>query len=325
MRLIPVDLLDSELLRPMAGTCCLVTGASGFLGRNLLATLLAADAEVHLTTHSRPAGEIPHGGEAQAHACDLTQLADVERVFDLIRPEFVFHLATGRGDEIHGRDSLLGNALSADRLVRASLRYPPRRLIAAASSLEYGPQPLPLREDLMLAPSSLYGATKAASTLLFRQAALNQGLPITVLRIFSIYGYWEPAKRLIPTAMRAALDQLELPMTPTGPKRDFVFVSDVVEALLLAAQAEIPNGEIINVGTGLQTGNEEAVAKIQAVSGLPIRVKSGAYPQHATDTDFWCADRDKALRLLGWQPRHDLDGGLRKTWRWFRDVGHRHL
>jgi nucleoside-diphosphate-sugar epimerase len=325
MRLTPVDLAGSELLRPLAGKRCLITGASGFLGRNLLATLIAADAQVHFTTHNCPAEEIPHSGEAQAHACDLTRLADVENVFDEVRPEYLFHLATGRGDEIHGRDSLLGNILSADRLVQASMRYPPVRIIVAASSLEYGPHPAPLNEDMMLAPDSLYGVTKAASTLLLRQAALKQQLPVTVLRIFSIYGYWEPAKRLLPTAMRAALEHLELPLATTGPKRDFVFVSDVVEALLLPALAENVHGEIINVGTGEQTSNEEAVAKIQAVSGLPIRVQANAYPQRATDTSYWCADPGKAYRMLGWKPRHNVDEGLLKTWQWFRDVGHIHL
>lgn len=325
MLLTPVDLAGSRLLLSLTGKRCLITGASGFLGRNLLATLIAADTEVHFTTHNCPAEDIPYGEEANAHACDLTRLADVERVFDQVRPEYVFHLATWRGDEIHGRDLLIGNTLSADRLVQASRRWRPTKIIVASSSLEYGPHPTPLHEDMMLAPNSFYGVTKAASTLLFRQAALTQQLPVTVLRIFSIYGYWEPAKRLLPTAMRAALDHLELPLAATGPKRDFVFVSDVVEALLLAALAENLHGEIINVGTGKQTSNEDVVAKIQAVSNLPIRVQANAYPQRATDTSHWCADPGKAYQMLGWKPRHNVDEGLLKTWQWFRDVGHTHL
>ena len=125
MRLTPVDLAESELLEQLAGKRCLITGASGFLGRNLLATLIAADAEVHFTTHNRTSEDIPHGEEAKAHACDLTRFAEVKNVFDEVRPEYLFHLATGRGDEIHGRDSLLSNILSADRLVQASMCYPP--------------------------------------------------------------------------------------------------------------------------------------------------------------------------------------------------------
>lgn len=320
MRLTPVDLGGTALLRPWAGKRCLITGASGFLGRNLLATLLAAGAEVHFTTHRRPAREIPQGGEAKAHACDLVRLEEVERVFAEVMPEYVFHLATARADGQPGRDLLLGNVLAADRLVRACLLWRPSRLVAAGSSLEYGPHAVPLREDMVPEPDSLHGATKAAATLLFRQAALEHGLPVAVLRIFSIYGYWEPGKRLIPSAMRAALERAELPLA-VGPRRDFVFVSDVVEALLLAAQVDEAVGEIVNVGTGLQTGNEDVVAKIQALSGLPIRVRAGAYPPRATDASFWCADPAKAASLLGWTPRHSLDEGLRKTWEWYRAVG----
>lgn len=246
-------------------------------------------------------------------------------VFKDVQPEYLFHLATSRGDEIHHRDQLLGNILSADRLIQACIHWQPKRIIVASSSLEYGAHPTPLHENMMLTPNSLFGTTKAASTLLFQQAALKQQLPITILRIFSIYGYWEPAKRLIPTAMRAALEQLELPLAATGPTRDFVFVSDVVEALLLAAQAENVCGEIINIGTGQQTSNEAAIDKIQTISNLPIQIKANAYPQQATDTSHWCADPSKAYRMLDWKPRHNVDEGLRKTWEWFRDIGHIHL
>jgi len=325
MQLIPVDTHVNTLLGPLAGTCCLITGASGFLGRNLIASLLATGADVHIVTHHRSNDEIPLGEHTSAHQCNLAIPLEVEALFADIRPEYVFHLATARGDSNQDRDAFLSNILIADGLIRAALKWQPRRMVIAQSSLEYGPHVQPLKETTPLIPPTLHGATKAATTLLFQQAAIEHQLPIVMLRIFSVYGYWEPWKRLIPTAMQAALSGQVLPMTSGVYRRDFVFVTDIMEAFARAALTGDVDGEIFNIGSGTQTSNNGIVGCIEDVCGCSLSIDRGAYASHITDTGFWCADNTKAQRLLNWKPRHSLNEGLAKTWKWFLEVAPRHV
>ena len=95
--------------------------------------------------------------------------------------------------------------------------------------------------------------------------------------------------------------------------RDFVFVDDVVEALLLAAQLPGAEGEIVNAGTGRQTTNEELVATLGAVLGRELDVRPGKFEARPWDTETWVADTAKAERLLGWTARTSLADGLAQT------------
>ena len=138
-----------------------------------------------------------------------------------------------------------------------------------------------------------------------------------ILRPFSVYGPWETPSRLIPSAIRAALDGLELPLTAPGYRRDLVHVDDVVDACLAAATVDVPPGEIVNVGTGQEWTNEEVVSAISAVMGREIRTRPGEYPARLSDTAHWIADTRKAEQLLGWLPRRPLRDGLEQTVRWW--------
>ena len=322
-------MLHDGRLRALAGRLegkrCLVTGATGMLGRNLVPLLAAAGAQVHVTSHRRAAATVFFRERIEAHSCDLADRENVDALFGAVRPEFVFHLATARGDPHRYRDRYIGtNVLGADNLVRAATKQKVLRLVVAGSSLEYGPHPYAMDEAVVPKPDTLHGVTRAAGTLLFREAALSAALPVVVLRLFSVFGYWEPSRRLIPSAMRAALNGHRLPMTGYGFRRDFVFVSDVIEALLLGALAENVDGGLFNIGTGIQTGNHEVVDLIEAVSGRPVERDIGAYVPHATDTEFWCADASRAAAELQWRPRHTLREGIEKMWRWYVETPDRY-
>ncbi len=134
-----------------------------------------------------------------------------------------------------------------------------------------------------------------------------------MLRPFAIYGPGEPAKRLIPTAIRAALDGTPFRITAPGFTRDFVFVEDVVDAYLAAADAPGIEGHLINVGTGRATSNEAVVHLVASVVGRPITLHPEPFPAKPTDTAVWCADITKARDLLGWSPTHTLEQGLVRT------------
>jgi nucleoside-diphosphate-sugar epimerase len=92
-------------------------------------------------------------------------------------------------------------------------------------------------------------------------------------------------------------------------------VDDVVRGCLLAAGADgLPPGQVLNLGTGVQTANEELVALAEQVTGRPVRTQVGAHPGRSWDTGSWVCDPALAGRLLGWQPAVDLRTGLARTW-----------
>lgn len=311
----------------LAGRPVLVTGAAGFVGANLVKALLRQGAEVHavvrpITRLWRLADDL---SRLELHLVDLTDRAGLEAVVAAARPELIFHLAAPGGHPSGPRERLellSATVLGTANLLEAASRLDYRRFVHAGSSLEYGARAAPLNEADRLEPSTFRGAAKAAATLLCLQHARAERRPITVLRLFSVYGFWEPPGRLVPTTILAVLQGRDIALTAPGYRHDFVFVDDVVDAVLLAAGTQGVDGEVINVGSGQQWCNEDVVAMVQSLAGRRVNVRVGAYPARPSDTAHWVADVRKAGALLGWHPRHDLAGGLQKTIEWWRHHHH---
>jgi nucleoside-diphosphate-sugar epimerase len=136
-----------------------------------------------------------------------------------------------------------------------------------------------------------------------------------VLRAFQVYGQGDHPGRFVPAVLRAAAEGSVLPLTGPGQRRDWVHVDDVVRGCLLAATADaLPPGQVLNLGTGVQTANEELVALAEQVTGRPVRTQVGAHPGRSWDASSWVCDPALAGRLLGWSPALDLRTGLARTW-----------
>ncbi len=303
---------------------CLVTGANGFIATHLTAALAALGCDVHGIV--RPDTVIPRlhrkAANIELHEVDLGRGDEVARAVAAIRPRFVFHLAVSRrGSDAQQRlQSVTTNVIGTSNLLVALAALPVRAFVHMGSSLEYCAGDDPRRESDPLEPDTHYGWTKAAATLLVRQRASAFGFPAVVLRAFYVYGFGEPDHRLIPSAIRAAFDGLELPLTASPCGRDFVFVDDVVDACLRAARAaDRIRGEVINVATGRETRNDEVVALVEKLSGRPVRVQKGAFAARAWDDGRRIADIRKAHDLLGWAPEHSLEAGLARVLAWWSE------
>lgn len=308
-------------MNPWPGTPVLLTGAAGFIGANLARRLMDLGARVHVLV--RPATDLWRldgvVSRLAVHHADLVDRGALEGIVRAAAPEVVFHLAA-RGATRHDLDAgelFAANVLGTVNLLTATGALPSARFVHLGGSSEYGPRSTPLRETDRLEPVTPYGSSKAAATLACQQFARAHGRPIVILRPFSVYGPWESSSRLIPAAIRAALESTELRLTPPGYRRDLVYVDDVVEACLLAATRDVGVGEIVNVGTGHQWSNEEVVGAIERVSGRRIQARAGHYPPRRSDTAHWVADTAKAEQILGWKARRTLESGLAETVSWW--------
>lgn len=251
---------------------------------------------------------------------DLLDVDTLSRVLRRAAPDFVVHAAVagGHGATPEEATNLLASAvLGTNSLLRALAGVPIRRLVHAGSCLEYAPRCRPLREDDLLGPVTLRGVAKAATTLLLQQCSLASHLPVVTLRLFHVYGPREQPHRLIATASRALVRGFPLPLTRGETRRDFVFIDDVAAAFLAALVAEFAVPAIVNIGTGVVTTNVEVVSLLREISGRPLDVVEGTFPQRAVDTEQFGADISLARALLGWTPTRSLREGLAETYRWW--------
>jgi nucleoside-diphosphate-sugar epimerase len=137
------------------------------------------------------------------------------------------------------------------------------------------------------------------------------------LRPFSVYGPWEGARRFIPTLLRAAMTGEPIPLVK-GPRHDFIFVEDVVDACLCATRVATVAGAVFNIGSGVSTTNEAVVETTRQVTGRPIPIAEAPHPSSPADRAFWCADISAAREHLAWTPRHSLAEGLAATYEWMQ-------
>ena len=218
----------------------------------------------------------------ETHVASLTDADALHRAFVRARPAVVLHLATPRGRDEAARARILeATVTGAIHLLRLAREFGVQRLVVAGSSLEYRPSDAPLTEDAPVEPTTVHGAAKAAATLLYRQAALETGVPVSVLRFFHVYGPWESRHRLLPSAIRAALDGTPLPLTGGAVARDWVFVGRRGRRRCSAPWACDRSGEVINVGSGQEIRTKPSSQCVADTIGRPIRDRRRRVPPRA--------------------------------------------
>lgn len=295
-----------------------VTGAGGFIGRNLVRALVERGDEAVALVRSRGSDFDP---DVEVIEADVTDAHATLEAMRRARAEAVVHAAMAKShprteDEVD--TSLRISVLGTEAVLRAAEIAGVRHVVHVGSSLEYGPLPHAIGEGEPLSPTTARGAHKAAAAILVL-AAGRQGLGTTIVRPFSVYGPWEPEHRLVPTAIAAALDGSALPLTPRGIRRDLIHVDDVVDGVLRVLDRGADTyGQVFNLGTGIDHDNHDVVAAVERAVGRPIALRNDEHPGRPPDTERWVADATQARDVLDWRPRYTLDEGLAHTVVWRR-------
>jgi UDP-glucose 4-epimerase len=191
------------------------------------------------------------------------------------------------------------------------------RVVLISSGAVYGDQQeQPLREDAPPSPRSPYAVSKLAAEYYVRTIGALWGIETVSLRVFNAYG---PGQHLppshppvIPNFIRQGLRGGSLVVHGDGNQtRDFIFVNDVVRAMISTATATTINQLVINVGSGLETSVRTVAQKVLELTGNKAELLFT--PRNDPGVSRMCADISLAREKLDYQPRHDLDEGLRLT------------
>jgi len=300
----------------------LISGAKGFLGSCLLRRLINNNEEVHIILREKKNLCLIEYilDRVTPHISDLTDLGELQKIIYKIRPTVIYHLATfGAYSYQDDPDKIIKtNILGSWNLLKVTSQIDYELFVNTGTSSEYGFKETPMKETDLLEPASYYAVTKCSQTLLCSYTAKRDKKPIVTLRPFSVYGPYEGAARLIPKLMRSLYLKQKINLVSPEISHDQIYVDDVVDAYLLIDKLKNYNGEIFNIGTGIQSTVKEVVETAVKVTGRTTDFRWGEMKQRAWDTKNWVADISKAEKLLNWRPKIDLKKGLLLTWEWFQ-------
>jgi nucleoside-diphosphate-sugar epimerase len=187
------------------------------------------------------------------------------------------------------------------------------RLVHLSAYIYGQPEKLPVAESAPVRANNPYAFSKYMSEQACRFHAEQFGVPVTILRPFNIYGPGQANQFLIPTIL-AQLHGATVEMLDLEPRRDYVFLPDLVDAILRAETLIATGCRIVNIGSGQSVSVAEIVAMAQAVAGTSLRVVSRGKKRSNEIPDV-VADITAARDLLGWSPQSGLAEGLKECWR----------
>lgn len=302
----------------------LITGGSGFIGANLVRSLINQNAKPHLFLRSEAnTWRLKNVlRKIKIHNTDITNKPAVKKIIKKIKPQVIFHLAVygAYPQQTNLETTIRTNIFGTVNLLEA-IKNSQTVLVNTGTSSEYGFKNKPMKETDSLEPTFAYAASKAATSWLGRIFSQQFNQPIITLRPFSIYGDWEEPTRFIPTIINNCLKNQPIKLVAGKQVRDFLYVEDMVKAYLMAGQRLDLRGEIFNIGSGKQVLVSEVAREIIKLVNNPVTVKVGAYQPRQWEANNWQADISKAKKILKWQPQFSLEQGLKKTITWWGNAG----
>jgi nucleoside-diphosphate-sugar epimerase len=302
--IVPASIVDDP--HAWRGVRVLVTGASGFIGSHLVSRLTAMGAEVHAVSRR------PGHGPAW-HVVDLTDVCECIELVKTVAPDVIFHLASavsGARDLDLVVPLMAANQAAAVNLLTAVAKSAPPTRVVLAGSIE---EP---HRGHDATPQSPYAAAKWAATSYARMFAALWDVRVSVLQIAMVYGPAQPdVAKLVPYAALALLSG-ESPQLSSGTRLvDWVYVDDVVDALVRTAWADRTIGKVFDVCSGRLVSIRDTVELLASIVGGEARPQFSAVADRPMD-HAQRGDPRPAAELLDWRAVTPLEDGLRKTVAW---------
>ena len=290
----------------------LLLGAHGFIGQRLLQRLCQACADVTAIVFSSSDQLVDLKYEVikadLANTSSITFLSSMlfDYVFNL--SGYIDHTPYFKG----GRSVINTHYIGLLNLLEVLDRSQLKGFVQVGSSDEYGGLSSPLSESIREAPISPYSCAKLAATQLIQMLAKTENFPGVVLRFFLVYGPGQGIGRFLPQVIQGCLNNSIFPTSQGEQLRDFCYVEDIVDAMLLAATMSSAQGEVINIASGVPVTIREMIEKIHFLVGQG-QPEYGQIPYRPGENMSLFAEVSKAKSILNWVANTPLEVGLQKT------------
>lgn len=302
----------------------LVTGGSGFIPSHVVHRLVAQAARVQITTKYNSIIDNVRiadlWDDLEVIEADLRN-QDSIRLLKAARPDVIIHMAAYNhvGDSFtHFSEALDSNLKGTANLLEGVRDY--EKLVYISTSEVYGyQQAVPFAEEMEPFPISPYSVGKFGGELYARMAHHVHKLPISVVRPFNAFGPYQSPRAVIGELIIKCLRGIPIQTTEGRQTREFNYVENLVDGILMAAENPKSIGQVINLGSGEEIAIRDLVKKIHALTKSKSKLRIGALPNRPTEIWRMCAANERAKNILGWTPRIDFDEGLKRTIAWFRD------
>jgi nucleoside-diphosphate-sugar epimerase len=298
-----------------------VTGATGFIGRALAASL-AADPQRDVAILVRDqyrSQSLPDPLNSLTDRlvvvyADLLDYHDTRRALHAVQPDQIFHLAAGGvSDPFLAVDvALEQNLFTTLNLLRAAFEETPNRVPE---------QFIAVRTPGEISAMNPYAASKAAAWQFCTMYARTRGWPIVGVMPFQTYGPGQDSQYLVSGAMAAAIAGKDFALTSGSQEKDWIYVGDVVDGLLAVSEAALPPGSSLDLGTGRLTSVAAVVNQIYELVGGQGKPDVGALPSRVGEVQAQAADVGRTRDLIGWEAGVSLEQGLLNTYQYMRRHG----
>jgi nucleoside-diphosphate-sugar epimerase len=295
----------------------LVTGASGFIGRQCLPILVAKGYDVHALSRRQLATPLPG---VSWHDLDLLRHGTPSEVIHQVQPDFLLHLAWyAVPDKFWEARENIDWVRASLELLSAFAANNGKRVIAAGSCAEYEINPGEcLEEKTRLLPATLYGTCKYAFGRILESFSRRTELSSAWGRIFFLYGPCEHPSRLIAYVVQSLL-RAEPALCSDGQQLlDYLHVEDAAAAFVALLESKIKGP--VNIGSGRPVAVHDLLQEIGIQMGRPELIRLGARESRSAVSRIW-ANVEKLTKEVGWKPHYDLPSGIQQTIEWWRNSG----
>ena len=264
----------------------LITGGCGYVGNLLVSKLKEYNFKVFVFDINLPSEQCK---DVSYYDVSLLNVGLLNKLIKQIKPQVIYHLAASldRTRDYNKIDAILDvNLRGTNNLLRSLKEIDYTSFIFASTSEVYGQQPkIPFKEDMILHPTSPYSLSKAAAELSIQAFSTIYNKPYTILRLFNIYGPNLPESFFIPQLINSLKNNKDFDMTKGEQKRDFVFINDSIDALILVASNTNANNQIFNVCSGASISLRKLVLEIKKLIPSKAKINFGAIPYR--ENEIW--------------------------------------
>ncbi len=314
-----------------SGKKVLVTGAGGFIGSHLVERLVTAGAHVRafLRYNSQSnAGWLEESPRETKSRVEVFwgDLRDGDAVRNAVQGmDLVFHLGALIAIPYsyqNPADFFQTNVLGTLYIATACRDFAVERLVHTSTSEVYGTaQSVPMTEEHPLVGQSPYSASKIGADQVVESFIRSFDLPAVILRPFNTYGPRQSERAVIPTIVQQALFSASIRLGTLDSTRDFVYVSDSVEAFLHAASEPSLNGQTVHFGTGEETTIGQLVEIIRGIAGRDLQVVPEDIRRRPekSEVDRLVCDASRFRSSCGWRPEVAIAEGLRRVYAFYEE------